>query len=160
MLAAGLLAYLITNNLRSSTPDAHSGIIPSMRGAWLIAAATLMALTGCSTLLDPQGVLVPPGHESLRPCPIRVIAADDLDAQGEPGCDLTGSSIAIDVMNFEIATIGASVGHCPSTGLEYQWNNWGIPGVGVAKIVDGQLVTIWASTPQAKNLQQQQFDLR
>ena len=129
-----------------------------MRFGWATATALTLSLTlsGC---LQARGVVLPPGSEHLTPCPITQISIDELSEIGEPGCDLTGSSVTFPdgSPQLTIASIGAAFSQGDGTGRETVITNWGIPGIGVAVIEDHRLVHMWATGPAALDLQKQQL---
>lgn len=139
----------------------------------LITGAVVLILSGCQA--QSGGVTIPSGSEDLPPCPVQRIPVEELSALGKPGCDLAGTSLV-----FENEAAGFAVGP-PSTdssgptltvpaagavfsqgngeGRELLVINWGVPGVGVAAIEDERLLSIWASSDAALDLQHQQLEV-
>jgi hypothetical protein len=92
---------------------------------------------------------------------------------GEPGCDLTGTSLtfADDTLGFAVGLppadgstpsltvpgVGAVLSQGDGDGRELLIVNWGVPGVGVAAMEDQRLVAIWATSDWAMDLQHQQL---
>ena len=141
-------------------------------GRLLIAiAAVIPILAGCQA--QPRGVSIPPGADDLSPCPVTQIPVGELSARGEPGCDLTGTSLtfADETLTFAVGpptadgstptltvpAVGAVFSQGDGDGRELLIVNWGVPGVGVAAIDDQRLVAIWASSESALDLQYQQL---
>jgi hypothetical protein len=103
------------------------------------------------------------------------IPIDELSDMGDPGCDLTGTSLTFegDLLAFAVGpptsagatptltipSIGAVFSQGDGEGRELLIVNWGVPGVGVAAIEDGHLVGIWANGPEAMDLQRQQLSI-
>lgn len=118
---------------------------------------------GLSLLLSAcghEGVTVPPGANALTKCDVRQIPVEELASVGEPGCDLEGSSLLFpDGTTMEISPTGNVTGHQDSRfeGLEFVIVNWGVPGVGAALVENLQLVDVWASSPEALELQREQL---
>ena len=131
-----------------------------MRIGWATVTALTLSLTlsGC---LQARGVVLPPGSEDLAPCPITQISIDELSEVGEPGCDLTGSSVTFPdgSPQLTIASIGAAFSQGDGTGRETVITNCGIPGIGVAVIEHHRLVHLWATGPAALDLQKQQLEV-
>lgn len=127
--------------------------------ALVVVFAAMVSLSGCS---QGRGVTVPPGWDQLAPCPIAQISIDDLSGIGEPGCDLTGSSLTFTNGSsaLTIPSVGAVFSSGDGTGRETLIVNWGVPGVGVATIDNHRLIQIWASGPGALDLQKQQLALQ
>ena len=136
-----------------------------MRTSWSAAlAVVLVLLAGCR----PTGVDIPPGSESLEPCPIRQIAVETLEELGAPGCDLAGSTLAFDdplalkIMDGRTAEIGP-VGNAPRYGGpatnpdnspgDLHVTNWGVPGVAVTVVAEKRIMSMWASTSEAEELE-------
>ena len=133
--------------------------------------AVTLSLAGCQG--QPRGVAIPPGSEDLPPCSVAQVPIDELAAMGEPGCDLTGTSLtfADEMLMFAAGPPAAGGGTpsltVPSVGAVFSQGegddrellivNWGVPGVGVAAIEDGRLIEIWASSDSALELQRQQL---
>ncbi len=141
-------------------------------GRVLIAiAAVIPILAGCQA--QPGGVSIPPGASDLPPCPVTQIPVGELAAWGEPGCDLTGSSLTFadesrsfavgpptvdgSTPTLTVPAVGAVFSQGDGDGRELLIVNWGVPGVGVAAIEDQRLVAIWASSESALDLQHQQL---
>lgn len=107
-----------------------------------------------------KGVAVPPGSEVLSDCEVQQVDVVELASGGEPGCDLEGSSSLFpDGTTLEIAPVGIATGYqgSSSEGVEFSIVNWGVSGVGASVTKDGQLVDVWASTPEALELQREQM---
>lgn len=116
---------------------------------------------------------MPPGAGALSPCPVSGVPIDELSEAGEPGCDLTGTSLIFDgeasafavgpptfgggTPTLTIPSVGAVFSQGDGRGRELLIVNWGVPGVGVAAIDDDRLVKIWASSAAALDLQRQQL---
>lgn len=116
----------------------------------------VLNLGACGT----EGVSVPPGSDALADCEVQQIEVVELTAGGVPGCDLEGSSLVFpDGTTVEIAAVGTATGYQDSRleGFEFLIVNWGVPGVGASIVKDGQLVDMWASTPEALELQREQM---
>lgn len=129
--------------------------------AALTLAATAALLSGCLAK-GGQGVTVPPGSDLLEQCTPELLSAEDLASRGEPGCNLIGSSVRIpDGPTFEVREVGAVFSHQSSaTGsVKFQILNWGVPGIAVSTVDEGQLIDLWASSPKAEELQLQQLSL-
>lgn len=141
-----------------------------------IAAVALAAIVGATSLTGcrPQGVDIPKGSENLQPCPQREIRVEDLPQIGKPGCDLAFSTVEFEGEYFDYAAGGGGgasveigpVGHISSPmkvvdgkTREVIVVNWGVPGVGVASIEDGKLRAIWATSPEAEELQYRQLEV-
>lgn len=141
-------------------------------GRLLIAiAAVSHLLVGCQA--QPRGVSIPPGADDLPPCPITQIPITELSVRGEPGCDLTGTSLTFPDRLLSVAlgppaadgstptltvpAVGAVFSQGDGGGRELLIVNWGVPGVGVAAIEDRHVVAIWASSDSALELQHQQL---
>lgn len=137
----------------------------------VVIIAAVFVLAGCQG--QPRGVSIPSGAENLEPCPASQIPVGDLAAMGEPGCDLTGTSLTFggetlafavgpptadgSVPTLTIPSVGAVFSQGDGGGRELLIANWGVPGVGVAAIEDRHLVAIWASSDRALDLQRQQL---
>lgn len=106
---------------------------------------------------------VPAGGDDLDACPATTIAIEDLAAVGEPGCDLVGSTIALDDdLTLTVGSIG-SVGSTATVSSDGDETsavlvNWGVPGVGVYTTRDGRLDRVWSTSPAAEQLQHEQAD--
>ncbi|WP_144019026.1 hypothetical protein [Demequina sp. NBRC 110056] len=103
-----------------------------------------------------EGVTVPPGADALDTCDSQRIEVVDLAGMGEPGCDLEGSSLVFpDGSTVEIEAVGNSSAFSTSSleGVEFYYGNWGVPGVSASVVESGQLVDLWASTPEAYELE-------
>lgn len=128
-------------------------------------AVPLVAVTGLLSscvATGGQGVTVPTGAELLERCAPELLSVEDLASRGEPGCNLIGSSVYIpDGPTLEVRKVGAAFSHqSSSTGsVEYQILNWGVPGIAVSTVDEGQLVDLWASSITAEELQRQQLSL-
>jgi|EndMetStandDraft_3_1072993.scaffolds.fasta_scaffold439665_2 hypothetical protein len=128
--------------------------------AQLVSAGLAVAflLTGCQS----AGVTVPPGGQDLKPCAFaRVIAVEDLEKIGKPGCDMAGTTIRFpDGTNGMVGSIGAnkSWSYSASPGdaeipTHFTMVNWGVPGVAVAEHNrGGWMNTIWANSTEASDL--------
>lgn len=132
-----------------------------------VIAASVLA--GC---WQSSGVSVPLGSDALSTCTLTEIPVSDLSEFGAPDCDLEGSSITFDELDgrfnldsirtnpdgvpaLTISTVGATTSYGDGHGRELLTVNWGIPGVGVALIDNGELAEIWASTDDALDLHRQ-----
>lgn len=125
----------------------------------LAAVATALLTGALASCGGGQGVTIPNGSEELTRCDPQSISLADLATQGEPGCDLEGSSVrAADGTILSIFEVGA-VRTYQGDGHEYTIVNWGVPGVGVSAVDDGTLVDVWASTDGAEALQREQLRL-
>lgn len=139
-----------------------------LRIAGSLAACMLAApvLTGCG---ESRGVTIPPGYDNLATCASSELPISALADEGAPGCDLEGSTITFDELEgrfdvdvirtnpdgvpaLTITSVGASFAQGDGQGRELLMVNWGIPGVGVALIDNGELAEIWASTDEALEL--------
>lgn len=103
---------------------------------------------------------MPPGSDALSDCKVQQVRVVELAESGEPGCNLEGSSLLFpDGTTLEIAPVGNATGYedSRSEGTEFRIVNWGIPGVGASVTKDGHLVDLWASTPEALELQREQM---
>ncbi len=104
-----------------------------------------------SLLVFASGVSIPLGYEDLQQCPPKLFQAERLRDLGEPGCNLQGSSLNLpDGNTLGIGEVGVvqsqqfmSGDGSPSP--EYLVVNWGIPGVGVSKIMSRETVS-WATS--------------
>ena len=117
-----------------------------------------IVLVGCT---GGRGVTVPAGGDDLDACPVSTIAIEDLAAVGEPGCDLVGSTIALDGgLTLTVGSVG-STATVSSDGDETSavLANWGVPGVGVYTTRDGRLDRVWSTSPAAQQLQHEQADV-
>ncbi|WP_298942420.1 hypothetical protein [uncultured Microbacterium sp.] len=139
----------------------------------LVVMVGAASLTGCR----PQGVDIPKGWENLQPCPQREIRVEDLPQIGKPGCDLAFSTVVFegDYADYAFAWEAGggwpvveiiSVGYvtAPTKVVDGKTRevlvvNWGVPGVGVASIEDGKLRAIWATSPEAEDLQYRQLEV-
>lgn len=107
---------------------------------------------------------IPLGYEDLAQCPPDLFEAEDLRDLGEPGCNMQGSSLVLpDGTTLGIGEVGAVQGQQFMSGdgfqsPEYLVVNWGIPGVGVSKIMPEETVS-WATSNAARHLQEQQLRL-
>lgn len=133
-----------------------------MRTATAIVTLALAGLLLCSC--SPGGVSIPLGYEDLAQCPPDLFEAEDLRDLGEPGCNMQGSSLVLpDGTTLGIGEVGAVQGQQFMSGdgfqsPEYLVVNWGIPGVGVSKIMPEETVS-WATSNAARHLQEQQLRL-
>lgn len=133
-----------------------------MRTITAIATLALGSLLLCSC--SAGGVSIPLGYEELSHCTPELFEAEVLQDLGEPGCNLQGSSIVLpDGTTLGISEVGTVQSQQFMSGdgsqsPEYLVVNWGIPGVGVSKIMAGETVS-WASSDAARNLQEQQLRL-
>lgn len=123
----------------------------------VLSLGILTALLGGCAAMPPRGVSIPPGAELLDPCTPRTFEVADLVAEGEPGCDLVGSSVHLpDGSWLGIREVGAVFSQQVGTdAAEQRVVNWGVPGVGVSVVRDGVLVDLWASSAQAEQLHRQ-----
>lgn len=124
-----------------------------------VTVATALLTGALASCGGGQGVTIPNGSEELTRCDPQSISLADLAGDGEPGCDLEGSSVrASDGTILSIFEVGA-VRAYQGDGYEYTIVNWGVPGVGVSAVDDGTLVDVWASTDDAEVLQREQVRL-
>lgn len=139
----------------------------------LVVLVGTVSLAGCR----PSGVDLDPKSFDLEPCPQREIRVEDLPDIGQPGCDLALSTIVFEGDYFdyslrwgaegdrsteEIPSIGTVT--APQTGQgdkkrELLIVNWGIPGAGVASIEGGKPRAVWATSPEAEELQYRQLEV-
>ncbi|MGB2556545.1 hypothetical protein [Cellulosimicrobium cellulans] len=122
----------------------------------VVLSAGTLHLSACGS----EGVTVPPGSDALSDCEVQQFNVVELESGGEPGCDLEGSSLLFpDGTTLEIGPVGnaASYQDSGSEGVEFSIVNWGIPGVGASITQDGELIDVWASTPEALDLQREQM---
>ncbi|WP_431075592.1 hypothetical protein [Microbacterium phyllosphaerae] len=87
---------------------------------------------------------------------------------GAPGCDLVGSTLTFEelegrfdteavtypggIPSLTITAVGATFAQGDGHRRELMMVNWGVPGVAVALIDNGQLVEVWASSDAALDL--------
>lgn len=143
-------------------------------GSLAVCMIAVSALTGC---IGSRGVTVPPGYDALSTCTLTELPVSGLVNEGAPGCDLEGSSITFEDEDLEgrfdidtirtnpdgapaltISAVGATSANEDGQGRALLMVNWGLPGVGVALIDNGEVVEIWASTDDALNLHRQQVE--
>ena len=133
--------------------------------------AMTVILAGCQG--QPRGVTIPPGSDDLSPCPVSDIPIDELSASGEPGCDLTGSTLTFtdetlefavgppafdgDTPTVTVPSVGAVFSQGDGSGRELLIVNWGVPGVAVAAIEDRHAVAIWSTSESALELHRRQL---
>ncbi|MFC8597471.1 hypothetical protein [Isoptericola sp. NPDC057191] len=120
--------------------------------ATTVLCSVLVVATGCG----PDGVAVPPGADRLSTCDAQVVEVVRLESAGEPGCNLVGSTLLFpDGVTFGVPPVGNAAGQedTRKPGVQRVVVNWGVPGVGAAIVRDGRLAEIWASSPDAKDLQ-------
>lgn len=105
------------------------------------------------------GVSIPPGADELEPCSFGPIKVDELPDIGVPGCDLVGASIVLpDATMLTVPAVGEVFAQQQGDdSLECHIVNWGVPGVGVTAVKDGELVALWASSDEAGRLQREQL---
>ncbi len=132
----------------------HSGCVTAAL------AVTVLALAGCSA---PRGVSIHLGADELEPCEGTSIHVEDLEAAGEPGCDLAGSTLVFPdgMASLAVPQVGAVFSHQDfgRGNEEILIVNWGLPGVATAVIDDDRLIHLWASSEDALDLQWQQLEL-
>lgn len=126
--------------------------------AALIMAAFSGALCACA---GPTGVTIPPGSDQLKQCEPKALDVETLSSLGEPGCDLVGSTVRLpDGTALQIDEVGVVASHeSPRDAgtTETLVVNWGVPGVAVSEIDENRLITQWASSTDAAELQRQQL---
>jgi hypothetical protein len=119
-----------------------------------------LVVSGCAA---GRGVSIPLGADELAPCAGTSIRVEDLEAAGEPGCDLSGSSLVFPdgMMRLAVPAVGAVFSHQDSAmgKQEILIVNWGVPALGAAIIENDRLVDLWASGPAALDLQRQQLQV-
>ncbi|WP_157535991.1 hypothetical protein [Microbacterium sp. Root166] len=119
-----------------------------------------LAVSGCA---PARGVSVPLGADELAPCEGASINVEDLEAAGEPGCNLAGSSLTFPdgVARLAIPQVGSVFSHQDSRlgNREILIVNWGVPGVAAAIVEGDQLLELWASGSAALDLHRQQLRL-
>lgn len=126
-------------------------------GAAIVTATALLA--GCSS---PEGVTVPRVPDGFVACEVRSVSVTSVDGAGAAECDLAGSILALsDGTSVTVPPVGSVfVSQGPSdTARAYHLVNWGVAGLGVALVEERRATRIWASTPDARDLQEKQLQV-
>ncbi len=109
----------------------------------------------------PKGVMIPPGSDTLNPCPAREIRVEELESIGAPGCNLQGSTIVFP--DGKLMPVVA-VGEVWSAGIytenetsddKYHVTNWGVPGIAASIREESGAYKTWATSDAARKLQDQ-----